>query len=180
VRRGSRFSDSGSNEIETSQTSLRGFLKKAWRQRQSSVHSSSASSEIGEALLHVDLYPKERLVMPTRKKAGKSGAKKKVTKKKAAKKSVSSRKRGTAKQSAARKTTKKSVARKTTRKRSSPAVLKKAKQVLKAVVVGAAAGAAQGAVKGAAQEGSKAAGLGTTEEGTKQLSDEGRKHETEP
>ena len=158
---------------------MRGFLKKPWRQRQSSVHSRQRFFRIGEALLHVDLNPKERLLMPTRKKAvkkagkkaGKSGAKKKATKKAASKKSASSRKRSTAKKSAARRTTK---------KRSSPGMLKKAKKVLKAVVVGAAAGAAQGAVRGATQAGSNATGLGNTEEERTQSSNEGRKDETDP
>jgi hypothetical protein len=75
---------------------------------------------------------------------------------------------------AARKTGKKSAGKKSTapsgnrsvrgtstreKKRSSAGILKKAKKVLKAVVVGAAAGAAKGAVQGAVEAGSEAAGI---------------------
>jgi hypothetical protein len=58
-------------------------------------------------------------------------------------------------------------------------MLKKAKTVLKAVVLGAAAGAAQGAVKGATQAGSKATGIDNPQEERKQSSNEGGENQTE-
>jgi hypothetical protein len=120
-----------------------------WRKRRSTSATANASSEIGEALLHVDRNLNEGGINANKKESQEVGFKKKTTTKSASKRPSSSKKSAAKKGSAKKRTTK-----------ASTGILKKAKKALKAVFVGAAAGAAKGAVAGAAEAGSKATGIG--------------------